>query len=37
MYYVFWFIGVVAVCMLSVVTGLWVERVSSDKETETKK
>ncbi|MCX8711105.1 cytochrome bd oxidase small subunit, CydX/CbdX family [Gilliamella sp. B3464] len=32
MYYVLWFVGIIAACMLSAVTGLWVEHISSDKE-----
>ncbi len=31
MYYFLWFFGLIATCMLAVVTGLWVE--SNDKET----
>ncbi|OTQ57481.1 cytochrome bd oxidase small subunit, CydX/CbdX family [Gilliamella sp. A7] len=33
MYYVLWFIGVIAACMLAVVTGLWVEHSSNENET----
>lgn len=32
MYYVLWFIGLVAVCMLSVVIGLWFDRTNSENE-----
>ena len=34
MYYVLWFIGLIAACMLAVVTGLWVENFNNDKETD---
>ena len=36
MYYVLWFIGVIAACMLAVVTGLLVENSSNEKETNNK-
>ncbi|WP_143421846.1 cytochrome bd oxidase small subunit, CydX/CbdX family [Gilliamella mensalis] len=36
MYYVLWCIGLIAACMLSAVTGLWVERDSSEKESNNK-
>ncbi|WP_081296979.1 MULTISPECIES: cytochrome bd oxidase small subunit, CydX/CbdX family [unclassified Gilliamella] len=36
MYYILWCIGLIAACMLSVVTGLWVERDSSEKESNIK-
>ncbi|MWP60805.1 cytochrome bd oxidase small subunit, CydX/CbdX family [Gilliamella sp. Pas-s25] len=36
MYYVLWFIGLIAACMLSAVIGLWVERDSSEKESNNK-
>ncbi|MCX8578385.1 cytochrome bd-I oxidase subunit CydX [Gilliamella sp. B2717] len=32
MYYFLWFIGLIAACMLAVVTGLWVEQTNSEKE-----
>ena len=32
MYYVLWFIGLIAACMLAVVMGFWVEKFSKDKE-----
>lgn len=32
MYYVLWFVGLIAVCMLSVVTGLWFDRTNNEKE-----
>lgn len=36
MYYVLWFVGLIAACMLAVVTGLWVERNSKEKEADDK-
>ncbi|WP_141670384.1 cytochrome bd oxidase small subunit, CydX/CbdX family [Gilliamella sp. Choc6-1] len=36
MYYILWFIGLIAACMISVVSGLWIERISSEKETNNK-
>lgn len=35
MYYILWFIGIIAACMLSAVTGLLVER-GNEKETNNK-
>ena len=36
MYYVLWFIGIIAACMLAVVTGLLVENSSNEKVTNNK-
>ena len=33
MYYFLWLTGLIAACMLAVVTGLWVENSSNEKET----
>ncbi|WP_363322474.1 cytochrome bd oxidase small subunit, CydX/CbdX family [uncultured Gilliamella sp.] len=32
MYYVLWFVGIIAVCMLAVITGLRFEHINNESE-----
>ncbi|WP_081301148.1 cytochrome bd oxidase small subunit, CydX/CbdX family [Gilliamella apicola] len=36
MYYILWFVGVLAASMLAVVTGLWIEHTNGDQESQNK-